>query len=136
MILKETFDLATIDAVAHGVAKAMKHTVVTVEGPMGAGKTTFIKALCKQLGIKETISSPTFSLVNMYQEAQTTVYHFDCYRLNTAEEALDFGAEEYMNSNQYCFVEWPNIIASLLPENRHHIKITPLNSTTREIEMH
>lgn len=136
MILKKTFDLDAVDQIAAMVAEALCYNVITIDGPMGAGKTTFVKALCKQLGIKETISSPTFSLINMYQEKETTVYHFDCYRLNTTEEALDFGAEEYLNSTHYCFVEWPEIIAPLLPENRHHLKITPLNDGKRELEMH
>lgn len=136
MILKETFELSGIDAVAAAVINAMKHKIITLEGPMGAGKTTFIKALCKQLGIKETISSPTFSLINVYQEAHTRVYHFDCYRLNDTEEALDFGAEEYLNSTDYCFVEWPEIIESLLPRERHHLKISPINDRIRELKMH
>ena len=134
-MLKKTFGLAEIDSVARAVMNAMQHKVITLKGPMGAGKTTFIKSLCKQMGIQETISSPTFSLVNMYQQDEITVYHFDCYRLNTAEEALDFGAEEYLHSKDYCFVEWPEIIDGLLPEKRHQITITPINDHTRELVM-
>ena len=134
-MLKKTFGLAEIDSVAKAVVNAMQHKVITLEGPMGAGKTTFIKSLCKQMGIQETISSPTFSLVNMYQQDEITIYHFDCYRLNTAEEALDFGAEEYLHSNDYCFVEWPEIIDALLPEKRHQITISPINDHTRELVM-
>ncbi|QJD96181.1 tRNA (adenosine(37)-N6)-threonylcarbamoyltransferase complex ATPase subunit type 1 TsaE [Mucilaginibacter robiniae] len=90
-------------------------------GDMGAGKTTFIKALCKQLGIEESVSSPTFSIVNEYAGTPVTVYHFDFYRLKNQNEAYDVGYEEYFYSGAYCLIEWPEKIPDLLPP--HYIKI-------------
>ncbi len=82
---------------------------------MGVGKTTLIKALCEALGVTESTSSPTFSIVNEYESAQGPVYHFDFYRLKSEQEAFDMGYEEYFYSGQYCFVEWPEKISGLLP---------------------
>ena len=89
-------------------------------GDMGAGKTTFIKTLCECLGTDEAITSPTFSIVNEYQGAESKIYHFDFYRLKNESEALDMGYEEYFYSGNYCFIEWPEKIAGLLPE--HYIR--------------
>jgi tRNA threonylcarbamoyladenosine biosynthesis protein TsaE len=85
------------------------------EGHMGAGKTTLIKALCKQLGVKSTVQSPTFSLVNEYDAEGKVVYHFDFYRIKDETEALDMGVEEYFDSGDFCFVEWPGNIGNLWP---------------------
>ncbi len=90
-------------------------------GEMGAGKTTLIKAICTELGVDGNISSPTFSIVNEYSSPQGTIYHFDFYRLKNETEALDMGYEDYFYSGRYCFVEWPEKIAGLLPES--YIKI-------------
>ncbi|MCU0447818.1 MAG: tRNA (adenosine(37)-N6)-threonylcarbamoyltransferase complex ATPase subunit type 1 TsaE [Microscillaceae bacterium] len=96
------------------------------EGEMGAGKTTLIKALCHELGVKDTVQSPTFSVVNEYQTTQgKPIYHFDFYRLNNAEEALDLGYEEYFYSGNYCFVEWGSKIEDLFPPQYLKISITP-----------
>jgi tRNA threonylcarbamoyladenosine biosynthesis protein TsaE len=91
------------------------------EGEMGAGKTTFIKALCEELGVKETVSSPTFSIVNEYEAAGRVIYHFDFYRIKNLQEAYDIGYEEYFYSGNICLIEWPERIAELLPE--HYIKV-------------
>lgn len=93
-------------------------------GQMGAGKTTFIKVLCETLGVQEGTSSPTFSIVNEYQGQLGPIYHFDFYRLKDEQEAFDMGYEEYFYSNNYCFVEWPEKIANLLPEDARVIEIT------------
>lgn len=98
--------------------------IVVFEGEMGIGKTTMIKELCKQLGVKENTSSPTFSIVNEYQSSQGPVYHFDFYRLESAHEALDLGYEEYFFSGHYCFVEWPSRIEALIPDDAVHITLT------------
>jgi tRNA threonylcarbamoyladenosine biosynthesis protein TsaE len=90
-------------------------------GDMGAGKTTFIKSLCAALGVGESVTSPTFSIVNEYQRANTRIYHFDFYRLKNETEALDLGYEEYFYSGNYCFIEWPEKISGLLPA--HYIRI-------------
>lgn len=91
-------------------------------GDMGAGKTTFIKALCEQLGVKEAVTSPTFSIVNEYAGNNAKVYHFDFYRLKNQDEALDMGYEEYFYSGNYCLIEWPEKIPDLLPH--HYIKVS------------
>ena len=94
-------------------------------GVMGAGKTTFIKAVCLALGVKDTISSPTFSIVNEYILATgIKIYHFDFYRIKSQDEAYDLGYEDYFYSNAYCFVEWPENIAELIPVNHVKVKIT------------
>ncbi len=92
-------------------------------GEMGSGKTTFIKAICEELGVKQSVSSPTFSLVNEYISAKgEKIYHFDFYRINEINEAYDMGFEEYVYSNAYCFIEWPEKIAELLPNDA--VKVT------------
>jgi len=91
-------------------------------GDMGAGKTTFIKALCEQLGVKEPVTSPTFSIINEYEGSSAKVYHFDFYRLKNQDEALDMGYEEYFYSGSYCLIEWPEKIPDLLPD--HYIKVS------------
>ena len=92
--------------------------VYAFEGSLGAGKTTFIKQLCSERGVEDVVNSPTFAIVNVYADKDgEDIYHFDCYRLKSAGEAQDFGAEDYLYSGCYCFVEWPDIISSLLPED-------------------
>ena len=102
---------------------------------MGAGKTTFINALCAELGVMDNTSSPTFSLVNEYQGAQETIYHFDFYRLKDEEEALDMGYEEYFYSDAYCFVEWPEKIPNLLPADARTVAIEVCSPTSRKISV-
>src|ERR1700690_1947358 len=103
-------------------------------GEMGAGKTTLIKAVCEQLGVKEGMSSPTFSIVNEYDLPRgEKIYHFDCYRLKNEQEAFDLGAEEYFESGNFCFVEWPEKIPSALPGRHIKVEITPADSTHRII---
>ena len=103
--------------------------------PMGAGKTTLIKALVRELGGVDEVSSPTFGLVNEYADGEGNLiaYHFDFYRLKDEMEALDFGLEDYFSCDAYIFMEWPEKIPSLLPENLVALKIEILNSTTRRI---
>lgn len=92
-------------------------------GEMGAGKTTFVKAFCAALGVEDTVSSPTFSIVNEYHYSGGKIFHFDCYRLKNQYEALDIGFEEYLYSGNYCLVEWPEKIPDLLPENYLEISL-------------
>ena len=97
-------------------------------GEMGAGKTTFIKSLCKLLGVSENVTSPTFSLVNEYKDANgNPVFHFDFYRIEKEQEAIDIGVKEYFNSGHYCFVEWSEKILHLLPEDALKVHITVTN---------
>ena len=87
-------------------------------GEVGAGKTTFIKHLCHHLNVVEPVSSPTFSIVNEYMTSENKkIFHFDLYRLNNIEEVIDMGVETYLNTDNYCFIEWPDLIESLLPKN-------------------
>lgn len=104
------------------------------EGEMGAGKTTLIKAMCAALGIQDTVQSPTFSLVNVYQSPRVgEVYHFDFYRINSPSEAYDMGAEEYLDSGNICFIEWPRRIEPLWPNAYILLKISALQDTSRSI---
>ena len=105
------------------------------EGEMGAGKTTLIKLIAENLGVKTVMSSPTFSIVNEYDLPNgRKIYHFDCYRLRQEHEAFDIGAEEYFESENYCFVEWAEKIPSLLPDRHVRIKITAADRTHRIIQ--
>lgn len=104
-------------------------------GEMGAGKTTLIKALCASLGVQDQTSSPTFSIVNEYMSSEGPVFHFDFYRIKTEQEAMDLGYEEYFYSDQYCFVEWPELIPSLLPAGAAVIQIETISPTERTISL-
>ena len=107
------------------IEEAKTKTIWIFEGEMGAGKTTLIKAICKELGVMSHVQSPTFSIVNEYLTNEgETIYHFDFYRLKKEEEALDFGIEEYFDSGNICLLEWAEKIESLLPENCFKINIT------------
>ena len=112
------------------------HRVFAFEGQMGAGKTTFIKRLCEEMGTTDVVNSPTFAIVNVYDVEQPyrgEVYHFDCYRLKDIREAMDFGAEEYLYSGNYCFIEWPEIIEPLLPEDTVRVRIIPQENGDRQL---
>ena len=114
------------------------HRVFAFEGQMGAGKTTFIKKLCEEMGTTDVVNSPTFAIVNVYDVEQPyrgEVYHFDCYRLKDIREAMDFGAEEYLYSGNYCFIEWPELIAPLLPEDTVRVSIHPLPNGDRLLQI-
>jgi tRNA threonylcarbamoyladenosine biosynthesis protein TsaE len=103
---------------------------------MGVGKTTLIKEIVKQLGVEENVSSPTFSLVNEYHTTSNEkIFHFDFYRIEEEEEAMDMGIEEYFYSNSWCLVEWPNKVENLLPLNAVTIIISANNNQLRTIEL-
>jgi tRNA threonylcarbamoyladenosine biosynthesis protein TsaE len=108
-----------------------KEKIFLFYGDMGAGKTTLIKSLCECLGVREPVTSPTFSIVNEYEGEKTRVFHFDFYRLKNQSEALDMGYEEYFYSGNYCFIEWPEKIADLLPPHYIRIDIQVLDSNER-----
>ncbi len=110
--------------------------VFAFDGQMGAGKTTFIKKLCEEMGSTDIVNSPTFAIVNVYDVEHPyrgEVYHFDCYRLKDIREAIDFGAEEYLYSGNYCFIEWPEKIEPLLPEDTVWVKIVPQENGDRKL---
>ena len=102
-------------------------------GQMGAGKTTFIKAVCEELGVSDVITSPTFAIVNEYT-ASVPVYHFDFYRIKKLEEVYDMGYEDYFYSGSLCFIEWPELIEELLPEDAVRVTISEERDGTRSIE--
>lgn len=104
-------------------------------GAMGAGKTTFIKTLCRQLGSEDRVTSPSFALINEYSTKNgEIIYHFDFYRIKKLEEAYDLGYEDYIYSGNYCFIEWPEMIDSLLPEGIVEVKIKETEQGGRTIE--
>ena len=134
--MKIEFNLDEINEVAQKVIEANPEKIILFNGEMGAGKTTFIKSLCLNLGVENPTSSPTFSLVNEYQTAKNQlVYHFDVYRLKTQEEALDMGIDEYLYSGHWCFIEWAEKIPDLIPENHSIITISILNDGKRLLEL-
>lgn len=111
------------------------HKVFVFDGPMGVGKTTLIQMIGSQLGTTDTISSPTFSIVNEYQIEKGILYHFDFYRLEDEEEAYDMGYEEYFYSDQYCFIEWPSKIPNLIPENALYLHLELGGNQERKIKV-
>ena len=101
---------------------------------MGTGKTTFISELCQAMGTKDVANSPTFAIVNVYElPNHEEIYHFDCYRLKNLSEAIDLGAEEYLYSGNYCFIEWPEVIESILPEDTVYLTIRILENGDRQL---
>lgn len=128
--------LDEIDSVARRLlAVGREQSVWLFEGDMGAGKTTLIKALCRVLGVLSSVQSPTFSIVNEYTTHEgNPIYHFDCYRLRNEAEALDIGIEEYFDSGNYCFIEWPERVVSLWPATYFQVQITPGTDEQRTID--
>ncbi|MBO7294219.1 MAG: tRNA (adenosine(37)-N6)-threonylcarbamoyltransferase complex ATPase subunit type 1 TsaE [Bacteroidaceae bacterium] len=110
-------------------------TVFAFNGQMGAGKTTFIKALCEALGVSEPVTSPTFAIVNEYRSDETgeLIYHFDFYRIKKLEEAYDMGCEDYFYSGAVCLIEWPELVEDLLPGNTVWVDIKVNEDETRTI---
>ena len=132
----QTYTLQELPKIAQQIIALAKHKTLLFHGDMGVGKTTLIKEIVKQLGVIDTVSSPTFSLVNEYHNAkEEKIYHFDFYRIETEEEALDMGIEEYFYSNCWCLVEWPNNVENLLPLESVHITITANNNQQRTIAL-
>jgi tRNA threonylcarbamoyladenosine biosynthesis protein TsaE len=131
------FSLDEIQEVAKKVIAENPEKVILFHGQMGAGKTTFIKALAKELGVSDATSSPTFSLVNEYKTANgQPLYHFDVYRLKSESEALDFGIEDYLYSGNWCFIEWSEKIPNLLPDKYSEVTITTTVDDKRLLRLH
>ena len=103
-------------------------------GEMGSGKTTIIKAIIKELGYEGTVSSPTFSLINEYFNGDK-IYHFDFYRIKSRDELLDIGIDEYISSNDWCFIEWPKLIVKMLPDEFIELNIDPISDNKRKIRI-
>ena len=132
-------NLEAIDAAAYKFMTEMGDlTVYAFYGEMGAGKTTFINALCKQLGVESDVTnSPSFSIINEYRSDVTAelIYHFDCYRLENEAEAQDLGAEDYFDCGAVCLIEWPERIEGLLPDDTVRVDITVNDDESRTLKM-
>ena len=132
----KNYTLEELPEIAKEVIKSAKNKVLLFYGEMGVGKTTLIKEIVKQLGSLDNVSSPTFSLVNEYHTIEgEKVYHFDFYRINNENEALDIGIEEYFYSDCWCLIEWPEKVKNLVPLKSVTITITANNDQSRTIEL-
>jgi len=129
--------LETIDEAAAAFVESMgDNTVFAFRGPMGVGKTTFITAICRKLGVEDTINSPTFAIVNEYRsDSGELIYHFDFYRINKIEEVFDFGYEDYFYSGSICLIEWPEKVEQLLPFDVVNITLAELEDGSREVDI-
>ena len=128
------YNLSELTNVARKILSQSKSKILLFYGEMGAGKTTLIKEICSLLDIEDKISSPTFSLVNEYKSRQgESVYHFDFYRIEDEEEAMDIGFEEYIDSEKWCLIEWPQNIENLLPLKSSAIQIQILENGNRSL---
>ncbi len=133
-MINVTYKEAELSQVAEKLLKEFGTIPIwLLEGEMGAGKTTLIKAICTVLGVSEDMSSPTFSIINEYQADEAVIYHFDFYRVEESSELYDLGIEEYFFSGSQCFVEWPAIAEPLLPENYVEISIKLVDGKTRTL---
>jgi len=130
-----TFSLNEIeDSAKQFIAYLKDKKVVAFSGNLGAGKTTFIKELCNQLGVKENVTSPTFSIINQYTTVNnSTIFHIDLYRVKDEEEAINAGVEESIYSGDVCFIEWPEKLISLLPEDTVDVFMEPVNESKRKL---
>ncbi|QYJ67853.1 tRNA (adenosine(37)-N6)-threonylcarbamoyltransferase complex ATPase subunit type 1 TsaE [Flavobacterium litorale] len=134
--MEVTFALEEIDTVAKQLLESGLKQIVVFHAPMGAGKTTLIKAIARSMGVKDITSSPTFSLVNEYETADgNPLYHFDLYRINSEEEAYDMGIDEYFYSGNMCLIEWPEKTPNLIPLDHSSITIKQLSDGKRHVTL-
>ncbi len=120
--------------VSDKIIPKIKNNILCLEGRMGSGKTTFIKSICTNLNVVDKISSPTFSLINEYKTINgDLIYHFDFYRIENKEEALNLGVEEYFYSPNLCLIEWASKIETLIPENNHKLNLDYIDSKHRKL---
>ena len=125
------------EAAREFIAAMGDNTVFALYGKMGAGKTTFIKALCQELGVEDVVTSPTFAVINEYRSdiAGELIYHFDFYRIKKLEEVYDMGYEDYFYSGALCFIEWPELVEELLPGDAVKVTIEELEDGSRVIKL-
>ncbi|GAA4270237.1 tRNA (adenosine(37)-N6)-threonylcarbamoyltransferase complex ATPase subunit type 1 TsaE [Hyunsoonleella aestuarii] len=129
-----SYSLDSIDDAANWIIKNVKTKTIFLYGEMGAGKTTLIKSIVKVLSSNDEVSSPTFSIVNEYESLNESIYHFDLYRIENIEEAYNFGIEDYIDSNNWIIVEWPNLIESLV-DNYDRVFINKNEDNSRTIRL-
>ena len=139
-VVNKEIKIENIDDIASAARKFIdemgENCVFAFYGKMGAGKTTFIKAICEALGVTDPVASPTFAIVNEYADAQgQPIYHFDFYRIKNLREAYDIGCEEYFYSGYPCFIEWPEMIEELLPEDAVKVTIEVLEDEARVVTL-
>lgn len=134
-----TIETKSLEDVPAAAAKILEicgsRRIFAIFGAMGAGKTTLVKSLCQQLGTDDVVKSPTFSIVNEYESNSGAIYHFDFYRIKSLDEVFDIGFEEYLASECYCFMEWPELIEPLIPEDAVEIKISVLGTAARTFKI-
>ena len=134
--MNKNYFLEDLSLIASEIISSAKSKTLLFYGEMGVGKTTLIKEICKELKVQDSISSPTFSLVNEYQTSTNEkVFHFDFYRIKDLEEALDMGIEEYFHNNDWCLIEWPGNIENLLPLEAVEVHLTILGNRKRNIQL-
>ena len=134
--MNKIYSLKDLTSVASKIITSVSNKTLLFYGEMGVGKTTLIKEICKELGVLDRISSPTFSLVNEYETQESKkVFHFDFYRIQDEEEALDMGIEEYFDNNDWCLIEWPENIENLLPLDAVEIHLSVLEDGKRNIQI-
>ena len=134
--MNKNYSLEDLSYIAKEIIASLENKVLLFFGEMGVGKTTLIKEICKQLNVKDTISSPTFSLVNEYRTNKNeVVYHFDFYRIENEEEAYDMGIEDYFESDNWCLIEWPENVENLLPLKIVEIHLSMLENGQRNIQL-
>ena len=134
--MNKTYSLENLSEIATAVIASVKNKTLLFYGEMGVGKTTLIKEICKQLGVLDNISSPTFSLVNEYQTKNNeSIFHFDFYRIEEEEEALDMGIDDYFYNNNWCLIEWPENVENLLPLEAVEIHLSVLEDGQRNIQL-
>ena len=129
------YDLDEIEATAETILSHVHSKIVLFKGPMGTGKTTLIKSMVKKLGSTDVVSSPTFAIMNEYSAAETVIYHYDFYRIDSPGEALDFGFDEYVEQKAWNLIEWPDIIVGLLPQEHVVIEISKISESKRELKL-
>ena len=130
-----TYSLNTIDSVSKELLLHLNSKIILFNGTMGAGKTTLIKSLVQSIGSKDIVTSPTFSIVNEYQVKDDKIFHFDFYRIKDIEEAYNFGVEDYLYTNHWVLIEWPQRIASILPTNTCVVDIDILDNKERTLKL-
>jgi tRNA threonylcarbamoyladenosine biosynthesis protein TsaE len=134
--MNTNYSLKNLPEIATAIIASAKNKTLLFFGEMGVGKTTLIKEICKQLDVVDSISSPTFSLVNEYQTSkEVAVFHFDFYRITDEEEAFDMGIEEYLNNNDWCLIEWPQNVENLLPLEAVKLHLSILENGQRNLQL-